>query len=104
MVSSLSNSTERSQMGCLPGARSVDIRTTQVVGLEKSSAMQRPRPRPAPVTNVTRAAIAASAACDHAILTRPSVVDSDPYFAALVASSCNEIASPYSAPALGLDR
>ena len=76
-----------------------------MVGLEKSSAMQRPRPRPAPVTlGVTRAAIAASAACDHAISTRPSVVDSDPYFAALVASSCNEIASPYSAPALGLDR
>ena len=29
---------------------------------------------------------------DHTISTSPSAADSDPYFAALVASSCNEIA------------
>jgi hypothetical protein len=30
---------------------------------------------------------------DHAISTLPSATDSDPYFAALLASSCKEIAT-----------
>jgi hypothetical protein len=45
-----------------------------------------------PPDSVQRKLNCPSAVEDHTISTSPSAADSDPYFAALVASSCNEIA------------
>jgi hypothetical protein len=44
------------------------------------------------VTSIQRKLGLPSAVRDHEISTRPPAADSDPHFAALVASSCNDIA------------